>query len=158
MRSFIPTVLVVLATACSTTAPAPMLFSGTYYPNISESTLLPGQRIPKDMVMVMHDDGSSLQLTQTFTTGAGQQMKYVWKGKCDGSPRAAEGIGPPAVVTASCRHTEQGPLVISLADNHGYSHVETCGMSVDGRKQTCAGTASLPDGTKHDFVYVFDRR
>jgi hypothetical protein len=158
MRLCTLTISVVVATACSTAAHAPMLFRGIFYPNESESTMLPGQHVPNDMVMVMNDDGSFLQLTQTFTTDAGQKMKYVWNGKCDGNPRLAEGITPPAIVTASCRHTEDGALVMRLADNHCYSHVETCRMSADRRKQTCQGTASLPDGTKHDFVYVFDRR
>jgi hypothetical protein len=151
-------VSVVVAAASSTAAHAPILFSGTFYPNESESTMLPGQHVPTDMVMVMDDDGRILQLMQTFTGDAGRQMKYVWKGKCDGNPLPTEGIDPPVVVTLSCRRTVYGALLMRLADNRGYSHAETCRMSVDGRKQTCKGTASLPDGTKHDFVYVFDRR
>jgi hypothetical protein len=120
--------------------------------------MLPGQHIPKDMVSVMKDDGNVLQTVQTFTTDAGQRMKYVWNGKCDGKARPAEGIAPPADVRLSCSRTGDGALVVRLADNFGYSHVETCTMSADGRKQTCNGTATLPDGTEHSFVYVFDRR
>jgi hypothetical protein len=149
---------ILFGAACATPLRAPVLFNGTFYPNESESTMLPGQQVQKDMIAVMEDDGSVLRTLQTFTTNTGRKARYVWKGRCDGIHHPAQGVSLPAVVMLSCRRTEDGALVIKLADNFGYSHVERCSMSADQRKQTCNGTASLPDGTQHTFVYVFDRR
>jgi hypothetical protein len=147
-----------LLAACSATGTGPVRFDGTFYANEAESTLLPDQRLPKDFVAVIKDDGELLQTTQTFTTASGHKVRYVWNGLCDGQFRPVEGVDPPGTVILSCQRTHDGALINTLADNHGYSHVETCSMTADRRKQVCKGTATLPDGTKHDFVYAFDRK
>ena len=53
---------------------------------------------------------------------------------------------------------------MTFADSvSGYRHAEVCTMSADGNKrdgntQVCNGTAVVPDGSKHDFIYVFTRK
>jgi hypothetical protein len=55
--------------------------------------------------------------------------------------------------------TRSGSAIITtLADDHGYSHVEACTLTADHRMEICSGTAELADGSSHDFVYAFDRK
>jgi len=148
---------VALIPACSTTRTvAPVLFNGTFYANEAESKMLPGQHVPMDFVGVMKDDGVTLQTTQTFTAAGGQKVRYVWNGVCDGELRPVQGA--PAGAKLGCRRTDKGQLITTVADDHGYRHVETCTLSRNGMRETCTGTADLPDGSSHDFVYVFDRK
>ena len=146
-----------LLAGCAST-PAQKTFNGTYYPNLSESHLLPGQFPPKDFVAVYNDDGTNLQTTQQFTDDEGVIHKYEWRGVCDGTPRPISGVEPPATVTLSCRRMPNGALVNVLSGSSGYTHTETCTLANGGRKEVCQGTATSPEGHKMDFVYVFDRK
>lgn len=121
--------------------------------------MLPGQHIPKNMVGVMEDDGHVLRTAQIFTNDEGKEVRrFVWNSVCDGRASPVSGVDPPGSVTLSCRRKGVGEFVMELKDTGGYSHVETCRLSADGRKHACSGVAMLPDGTRHDFVYVFDRK
>ena len=147
----------ILVAACSATRTGSVtLFNGTFYANESESKMLPGQHTPTDYVGVMRDDGVLMKTVQTFTAPNGQKVRYVWNGVCNGSPSQVEGA--PAGVRLSCIRTSNGSLITTLSDPGGYRHVETCSLSAHGTRETCSGTADLPDGSKHDFVYVFDQR
>lgn len=148
---------IILLGACSATrTQGVQLFNGTFYANEPESKMLPGQHPPSEYVGVMRDDGVSLKTVQTFTAPNGQKVRYVWDGVCNGSP--GQVVGAPAGVRLSCIRTSNGSLTTTLTDTGGYRHVETCSLSAHGRRETCSGTADLPDGSKHDFVYVFDQR
>jgi hypothetical protein len=157
MRMFNCIAVVLTVSACSTAPHKPALFTGTWVGIEAESIMLPGQHVPADMLVTFRDDGESIEQTQTFTSNAGQKVRYFWKGICDGKPRPVEG-GPPSInLTLSCTRTAVGALIQTLTDNAGYSHVETCTMSANGQKHSCKGTATLPNGAKQDFVYVFNR-
>jgi hypothetical protein len=147
---------VILIAACSTSRMHSLtLFNGTFYANEAESKMLPGQHAPLDYVGVMQDDGVLLKTVQTFTAN-GQKVRYVWDGVCNGNP--SQVVGAPAGVRLGCKRAANGSLITTLSDTSGYRHVETCALSARGRRETCAGTRDLPDGSKHDFVYVFDQR
>jgi hypothetical protein len=135
-----------------------MLFNGAFYPNLSESHLLPAQFPPKDFVATYQDDGTNLRTTQQFTDDSGVVYKYEWSGVCDGMPRPVAGIQQPAQVTLSCRRMPNGALVNVLSGSSGYTHTETCTLTNHGRKQICQGTEMTPEGHKLDFLYVFDRK
>ena len=143
------------ALICVALATPPVLFNGTFHGNEAESKMLPGQHVPPDFVGVMKDNGVVFQTIQTFTAPDGQRVRYVWKGRCDGQLSSVQGA--PGGVKFGCERTSKGEMITTVADDHGYKHVETCVMSRDGTRETCSGTATLPDGSKHDFVYVFDR-
>jgi hypothetical protein len=147
-----------LLAAC-TTAPmsSPTAFEGTWVPNVAESIVPPEQRIPADMRSVIRDDGHLLQTTQTFTGGLGRKAEYVWNSICDGTASDVQGVDPPGFVTMSCERNPDGSMVDKLTDTAGYSQVETCRVTPDGRKQICKGVAHFPDGTERSFVNVFDR-
>jgi hypothetical protein len=148
---------IILIAACSTTRMhSSGLFNGTFYANEPESKMLPGQHAPMNYVGVMQDDGVLLKTVQTFTTPNGEEVRYVWEGLCNGSP--SQVMGAPAGVRLGCIRTADGSLITTLSDTGGYRHVETCALSARGRRETCSGTAELADGSKHDFVYVFDQR
>jgi hypothetical protein len=132
-------------------------FEGTWIPNVAESQLPPGQQIPKDMRAVIKDDGNYLQTTQTFTGGLGLKATYVWNSVCDGRASEVQGVEPAGFVSLSCERNADGSMVDKLTDKSGYSHVETCSITPDGRRQICKGVARFPDQTEHPFVYVFDR-
>jgi hypothetical protein len=135
-----------------------MLFNGNFYANVNESHLLPGQFPPRDFVATYKDDGTNLQTVQQFTDDTGVLHRYEWNGVCDGVPRPVSGIEAPAVVTMSCRRMPNGALVNVLNGSSGYTHTETCALANGGRKETCQGTETGPDGRKMDFLYVFDRK
>ena len=148
---------ILLVAACSTVRPrSATLFNGTFYANELDSKMLPGQHVPTNYVGVMRDDGVLLSTSQTFIAANGQAIKYVWDGVCNGNP--SQVAGAPVGVELSCVRAHNGSLITTLSDAHGYRHVETCALSAHGRRETCSGTALLPDGSKHDFVYVFDQR
>jgi hypothetical protein len=147
-----------IAVGCASTAQKTMLFNGTFYPNVAESRLLPGQFPPKDFVAIYKDDGTTLQTTQTFTDDAGVQHRYEWSGPCDGTPRPIVGVEAPAVVNLSCRRMPDGALMNVLTGSSGYTHTETCTLTNRGRKEVCHGTATNPQGNRYDFLYVFDRK
>jgi hypothetical protein len=132
-------------------------FEGTWIPNVAESQLPPGQQIPKDMRTVVQDDGNYLQTTQTFTGGMGVKARYVWNSVCDGRASEVQGVDPAGFVSLSCERKADGSIVDKLSDKSGYSHVETCSITPDGRKQICKGIAYFANKTEHPFVYVFDR-
>ena len=132
-------------------------FEGTWIPNVAESQLPPGQVLAKDMRGVIRDDGRYLQTTQTFTGGTGEKVAYVWNSVCDGRASEVQGVEPAGFVSLSCERNADGSIVDKLTDKSGYSHVETCSITPDGRKQICKGVARMSDQTEHPFVYVFDR-
>ena len=146
-----------LAACAVSPGSAPTPFEGTWIPNVAESQLPPGQRIPGDMRGVIKDDGHYLQTTQTFTGATGQKVAYVWNSVCDGRASEVQGVEPAGFVSLSCERNADGSMVDKLTDKSGYSHVETCSITPDGRKQICKGVARLPDQSEHPFVYVFDR-
>lgn len=148
--------IVAIAACSATRVPSVTLFNGTFYANEAASKMLPGQHVPKDYVGVMRDDGVLLRTTQVFTAANGQQVKYAWDGICDGN--SIQVTGAPPGVRLSCVRTPDGSLITTLSDNRGYRHVETCSLSSHGKRETCSGTADLPDGSKHEFVYVFEQR
>jgi hypothetical protein len=106
---------------------------------------------------VVKDDGRYLQTTQTFTGGMGLKATYVWNSVCDGRASEVQGVEPAGFVSLSCVRNADGSMTDTLTDKSGYSHVETCSITPDGRKQICKGVARFTDQTEHPFVYVFDR-
>jgi hypothetical protein len=94
-----------------------------------------------------------------FTDDAGKEIqRFIWNGQCDGKHSPIQGENLPGAASLSWRFVAPGASEMELRADSGYSHSETCRMAPDGRKHTCTGTATLPDGSKHDLVYVFDRR
>jgi len=159
MRSLTIISLCAVTGACSVAPRQPISFSGTWVGNEAESVMLPGQHVPKNMVSVMKDDGLYLQTAQIFKDKEGKEVgRFTWNSRCDGIASPIIGVDPPGVASLSCERINAGALIMTLQDKKGYSHVETCRMSADGRKHTCRGTATLPDGSKHDFVYAFDKQ
>lgn len=156
MRRIFPAMIVSILAAYSSVSHSSTPFEGTWVPDESRSTMLPGQTIPKDMVGTVKDDGSMLRTTQTFTTDSGRKMQYIWNAVCDGKPSVVEGANPPGAVTLSCIRTPEG--IVHELKAPGYGHIETCSVSSDGQLKICKGTASLPDGSRHDFVYAFIRK
>lgn len=121
--------------------------------------MLPGQHVPKNMIGVIEDDGHYLRTAQVFMDEEGKEIRrFTWNGMCDGIASPVLGVDPPGVASLSCERVDAGAFIMTLRDKKGYSHIETCRMSADGRKHTCKGTATLPDGSKHDFVYAFDKQ
>jgi hypothetical protein len=142
--------------ACTAKPPvAPVLFNGTFHGNEAESKMPPGAHVPADFVGVMKDDGVTLQTVQTFTAPGGQQVRYVWNGVCDGQLRPVQGA--PGGAMLGCVRTPKGEMINTVTDGHGYRQVETCAMLRHGARETCSGTVTLPDGSSHEFVYVFDQ-
>lgn len=152
--------LIVLACAACSMAPSRNVsFTGTWVGNEAESTLLPGQHVPKNMIGVMEDDGRMLRTAQIFMNDDGQELRrFVWNSECDGAASPVQGVNPPGSVTLSCRRTGVGEFVMELKSTGGYSHQEKCRLSTDGSKHTCTGVATLADGSSHAFAYVFDRK
>ena len=158
LRDILCALAATIAAACASTPHSNVLFNGAYYPNLSESHLLPGQFPPKDFVATYRDDGKTLQTTQTFTDDTGTAHKYEWTGACDGTARPVSGVEAPATVSLSCRRMPDGALVNVLTGSSGYTHTEKCMLTKGGRKEVCPGTATSPHGHKMDFLYVFDRK
>jgi hypothetical protein len=151
--------IVLAGAACSMTPRQNVSFSGTWVGNEAESTMLPGQHVPKNMIAVMEDDGRVLRTAQIFMNDEGREVRrFVWNSVCDGEASPVLGVNPPGSATLSCRRTGVGEFVMELKDRSGYSHTETCRLSADGRKHACSGVAVFPDGSRHDFVYAFDRK
>ena len=145
--------------ACSATPDRAPSFTGAWVGNERESIMLPGQKVPKNMTAYLEDDGRFLRTAQVYLDAEGKEIRrLVWNGACDGTPGPITGKNLPGSATLSCRRVEPGAVQMELIAADGYSHTEICRMAPDGQKHTCAGTATLPDGSKHDFVYVFDRK
>lgn len=159
MRALILLLSVITVSACSTQQRKRELFTGTWVGNEAESVMLPGQHVPKNMIGIMEDSGHFLRTAQVFFDEEGKEIRrYVWDSECDGKASPVIGINPPGSATLSCRRIDADAFQMELRASGGYSHTETCRLSPNGRKHTCTGTATLPDGSKHDFVYVFDRK
>lgn len=159
MRSMVAFVLAVAVSACSTVERKNNFFSGTWVGNEAESVMLPGQHVPKNMIGIMEDNGHFLRTAQVFLNDEGKEIRrYVWGSECDGKPSPVIGVDPPGSATLSCRRINAQAFDMELRTKAGYSHAETCRLSRDGRKHTCSGVAALPDGSKHEFVYVFDKK
>jgi hypothetical protein len=159
MYRLISFLIVFASAACSMTPRQTVSFTGTWVGNEAESTMPPGQHVPKNMIGVMEDDGYELRTAQIFMDDEGKEVRrFVWNSVCNGELSPVLGVNPPGSIALSCRRTGVGEFIMELKDGRGYGHVETCRLSADGRKHTCSGVATLPDGSKQDFVYVFDRK
>ena len=145
--------------SCETAPSKDNGFTGTWVGNEAESMVPPGQHMPKNVYGIMEDDGRMLHTTQVTTDENGNVIrKLVGNSECDGKASFVHGTTPPNVVTLSCHRVDARAYTMELKDVGGYSHIETCRMSKDGQKHACAGTQLFPDGSKHDFSYVFDRK
>ncbi len=111
---------VLAVSACSITPHKSVLFTGTWVGNEAESTMLPAQHVPKNMIAVMEDDGHLLRTAQIFMNDAGIEVRrFVWESVCDGKASPVLGVDPPVFATLSCRRAGAGAFSMELKDRGG---------------------------------------
>jgi hypothetical protein len=118
-------------------------FAGRWRWNRTESTIAPGEPVPKDIVTeIASADRTRIRWTVTITDPH------------DGQPHPVQGnaAGDTASFTLS-----PGGLQAVFRSKAGETDTVTCTLSGDHRKMTCKGTVAEAKGQTSSYVDVYDR-
>jgi hypothetical protein len=130
-------------------------FAGEWHWNKGESSVIPGEPLPREVVLrIASATPARVQWTLTRTDA-------------DGSPHtesfAGSGGGQPGPITGAPDTTGAFTVTVSTLDasyqsKDGSTDRTSCTLSSDRRKMTCRGTESDGKGHSMNYVDVYDRR
>ena len=126
-------------------------FVGRWHWNRAQSTLPPGQPVPKDVVSeISRADGQSISWSVTIVTP--DDVRHVVEFQADPAAAAPHG----ANTTASARMADEA-LQATFNGAAGQSDTQTCTVSADRTQMTCRGLVSDGQGRSASYVDIYDR-
>ncbi|HXZ00084.1 MAG TPA: hypothetical protein VEI03_08790 [Stellaceae bacterium] len=147
--------LAAVSAPLSTRADAPGLV-GRWHWNPSQSTSVPGETPPRDVLMVIQSASPArVQWELTIVDSAGARHVQSFSGSGDGKPAPVSGApqGTTGALTVSATSYE---AVYSNPD--GSTDRSTCSLSADRQKLTCKGTDNDGKGHSAPYTDVYDRQ
>lgn len=129
------------------------LFVGRWQLNRAQSTLPPGEPVPKDLICdIARAESNHVQWSVTVLTPEDQPYVETFATPANGefSPISSE-------TTASVRLTDD-TLQATFKGPAGQSDAQTCTLSADQTQMTCRGVLTERDGQTVNYVDVYDRR
>ncbi len=132
-------------------AEGPMTGPATWTWNAKESKTA-GEAPKSQVLKVTKDDGKNLAWTMTSVDAKGKTHKMSWSGAFDGKERKASNGGTAAFTKGS-----DGATKIAFKESNGGTGEESCTISSDKKKMTCAGKMTGKDGKSAEYTDVYDR-
>jgi len=127
-------------------------FVGRWQLNRVQSTLPPGEPVPKDLICeVSRADNSHVQWSVTVLTSEGRQHVETFHTVANGEfyPVSSETTASFRLTGDTLQATFKGPT--------GQSDTQTCTLSADHKQMTCRGVLTEGDGRTVNYVDVYDR-
>jgi hypothetical protein len=152
----VPAAIGLWVTAAADTARAQdAQFAGSWRWNRTESTVAPGEALPKDIVTeIASADRSAVRWTVTITDPHDAKHVQSFDGPADGQPHPVQGsaAGETASFTLS-----DGAMRAVFKNAAGETDTVACALSSDHRKMTCKGTVLSAKGQSSNYIDVYDR-
>jgi hypothetical protein len=127
-------------------------FVGRWRLNRAQSTLPPGEPVPKDLICdIARADTSHVQWSLTVLTTEGRPHVETFDTVANG-----EFYPISSGTTASFRLTGDA-LQATFKGPTGQSDAQTCTLSADHQQMTCRGVLTEGDGRTVSYVDVYDR-
>jgi hypothetical protein len=131
------------------------VFAGEWHWNKAESTVIPGEPLPREVVLrIANASPARVQWTLTRTDADGSQHAESFAGSGGGQPGPITG----APDTTGAFTVTASTLEASYQSKDGSTDRTSCTLSADRRKMTCRGTESDGKGHSMNYVDVYDRR
>ena len=128
------------------------LFVGRWRLNLAQSTLPPGEPVPKDLICdIARADTTHVQWSLTVLTAEGTPHVETFDTVANG-----ELYPISSGTTASFRLTGDA-LQATFKGPAGQSDAQTCTVSADRKQMTCRGVLTEGDGRPVSYVDVYDR-
>jgi hypothetical protein len=142
--------------AMAAVAAEPSPFVGEWHWNQAASTSVPGEPLPREVVLkVSSADTAHVAWTLITVDAKGGRHVQPFNGSGDGKPvpvvDATDGATDAFTVTASTFDSV-------YADRDGATDRSSCTLSADHKLMTCRGTESDGKGHSVDYVDVYDRK
>ncbi len=128
-------------------------FVGRWQLNRAQSTLPPGEPVPKDLICdIARAESSHVQWSVTILTPAGRPQVETFDTAANG-----ESYPISSDTTASFRLTGD-TLQATFTGPTGQSDAQTCTLSADQTQMTCRGVLTEGNGQPVHYVDVYDRK
>jgi hypothetical protein len=128
------------------------LFVGRWRLNRAQSTLPPGEPVPKDLICdIARADNSHVKWSLTVLTTEGEPHVETFDTVANG-----EFYPISSGTTASFRLTGDA-LQATFKGPNGQSDAQTCSISADHKQMICRGVLAEGDGRTVSYVDVYDR-
>jgi len=130
-------------------------FTGRWRWNKAESTVAPGEALPKDILTeIASAQQSRVQWTVTITDIRDAKHTQSFDGPADGQPHPVVGSvqGETAAFTVG-----DNSMQAVFRNPAGESDTVMCTLSNDRRKMTCRGTVVESKGRSSNYIDVYDR-
>lgn len=157
--SWRPTVLSTALLLACVAAPAGAAeagqFVGKWHWNKTASSVDPNEPAPKDIVLEIRSaDPAHVQWTVTAIDTDGKAHVTSFDGPADNTPRPLQGSAPGETAAFS---VDSQTLKAIYRDPSGATDTQSCSLSADGRKMTCAGTEADGKGKSDTYTDAYDR-
>ncbi len=130
-------------------------FVGEWHWNKAESSVIPGEPLPREVVLrIASATPAHVQWTLTRTDADGSQHTESFSGSGGGQPGPITG----APDTTGAFTVNATALEASYQSKDGSTDRTSCTLASDRRKMTCRGTESDGKGHSMNYVDVYDRR
>ena len=130
-------------------------FAGEWHWNKGESSVIPGEPLPREVVLrIASATPARVQWTLTRTDADGSQHTESFAGSGGGQPGPITG----APDTTGAFTVTASTLDASYQSKDGSTDRTSCTLSSDRRKMTCRGAESDGKGHSMNYVDVYDRR
>ena len=124
-------------------------FAGEWRWNKAESSVIPGEPVPREVVLrIASATPARVQWTLTRTDADGSQHAESFSGGGNGQPGAVTG----APDTTGAFTVTANTFDANYTSKDGSTDRTSCSLSADRKKMTCRGTES--DGKGHSMNYV----
>jgi hypothetical protein len=128
-------------------------FVGRWRWNQAQSTLPPGEPVPKDLICdIARADTTHVKWSITVLTTEGQPQVETFDAVANGEFYP---IGPE---TTASFHLTDDTLQVTFNGPAGQSDAQTCTLAADHTQMTCRGVLREGDGQAVHYVDVYDRR
>jgi hypothetical protein len=130
-------------------------FTGRWRWNRAESTVAPGEALPKDIITeIASADRARVRWSVTITDSRDAKHTQSFDGPPDGQPHPVDG----SIHGETAAFTLAGNAMKAVFKNPaGESDTVTCTLSNDLRKMTCRGTVVEAKGRSSNYIDVYDR-
>jgi hypothetical protein len=130
-------------------------FTGRWRWNRAESTVAPGEALPKDIITdIASATPGRVQWTVTITDIRDAKHTQSFDGPPDGQPHPVDGSiqGETAAFTLKANQMQA-----VFKNPAGETDTVTCTLSTDLRKMMCRGTVLETKGRSSNYIDVYDR-
>jgi len=130
-------------------------FAGEWRWNKTESSVIPGEPVPREVVLrIASATPARVQWTLTRTDADGSEHTESFSGS--GNGQAGTVTGAPD--TTGAFTVTATTLEANYASKDGSTDRTSCTLSADRKKMTCRGTESDGKGHSMNYVDIYDRR